>query len=122
MPNDDAGRWKKVAESLWDVVTAADTTKDEQPTSPPAARCEAPVTPPNPEWRWLSPLEEQILAVVTDQHRTAPELATALKLTCSSDFRMVLRNLVARHILDSSGEGYRLRRESGGQQASPPGD
>lgn len=80
------------------------------------------MTPPNPEWRWLSPLEEQILAVVTDQHRTAPELATALKLTCSSDFRMVLRNLVARHILDSSGEGYRLRRESGGQQASPPGD
>jgi hypothetical protein len=66
---------------------------------------------------WLSPLEAKIVATLAeqegDEYTSAEEIGKQIGESCTGDFRAILRNLVARKILESgSGPngGYRLAR------------
>jgi len=102
-------RWRALAHRLLDL--AAEGFEHGGASAPCGPTpCGPPADPPNHEWRWLSPTEEQAVAALSpSSHTTAGEIATALGVPLSNDFRFLLRNLVARRILDSSPAGYRLR-------------
>jgi hypothetical protein len=72
------------------------------------AACGAPMPPPNPLWKWLSPEEDALLRGATDQYQTAEKLAELAGLPLSGETKAILRNMVGRNILESSqGKGYR---------------
>lgn len=60
-------------------------------------------------WRWFSELEEAVVRAADDTlWRTAEELAAAVKVEPSNEFRAILKNLVDRGVLLSArSRGYR---------------
>jgi hypothetical protein len=98
------------AESLSETVPC-------HPAPPPAAPGSA-ATPPSPlpltippDSRWLSPLSERIVVVLTGAGwLTADEIGAKLERAPDSRFRGILWDMVERNILESDNrKGYRLR-------------
>ncbi len=60
--------------------------------------------------RWLSPMEEAILRVLTTEWQSSETIAAKAKMLDVRDLSVILRNLVARDFLESKpGRGFRLR-------------
>ncbi len=60
--------------------------------------------------RWLSPMEEAILRVLTSEWQSSDVIAAKAKMLDVRDLSVILRNLVARDFLESApGRGFRLR-------------
>ncbi len=75
---------------------------------PGAQTCLAPMPACNPLWKWLSDEEDRLYRAAADEYRTAEKLAELAGLPLSGETKAVLRNMVARNILEScQGKGYR---------------
>jgi hypothetical protein len=97
---------------LLDVVRTLAELLAETPL--PGAGCPPPPDAPNPRWRWLSPTEEEILAVLSSTDwKTGEQIAHLLKRTLTSAFRAVITNLADREIVEASSRGYRFRQGDG---------
>jgi hypothetical protein len=77
-----------------------ETTPVEEPVHPAGI---------SPNWRWCSEVELKVIAALRDgKMKSASELATALGIECTSDFRALLRNLGERAIIEITSRGNRL--------------
>lgn len=98
------------------VITFDATHTDPTPCEGCPVACQPtvhPITPPAPtpgRGRWLSPLEEKVLSVLTGKDWTPAERVAALVGESNGgDLRAVLRNMVERELLESApSRGYRL--------------
>ena len=94
--------------------------RGEMVVSPIAETAPAPQLPgvdANPEGqdrrgRWFSPIEEEVLRVVSNLWQTKAEVAEKCGHSLSTWFGYVLANLADRDILESGRNGYRFRKES----------
>ena len=88
-----------------------------QADSPHIVAAPTPIPPPpmnNPDAKWLSANEEALLRAATDDWQTQDDLITRAGLEPSRDLAAVLRNLVARSILDSApSRGFRRHQPMG---------
>lgn len=88
---------------------------DEPPASGGVSPSRLTVEPPkvatNPEWQWLSEEEQAVVDVLLaagNAWTIARCLAKRLGREDTSEFRWMLRNLVARRVLLSGNDGYRV--------------
>lgn len=70
--------------------------------------CMPPIPAPNPAWQWLSDIEQAIVNAASRDWQTARQLSIKAGYNVGTTFRVILNNLVERHILESGREGYRI--------------